>query len=127
MTLHCGVREGALAAHYSARWLKDTSVLKNDNVSREKDFSLHTEAVKLSDAGAYHCEVTISAEGGDYNIEIPTIILIVFGEFLNALNFQAFCIYMCVTLRFNVAGVEHLKMQIRCSTPVKYKHNVTYT
>ena len=89
MTLHCGVGEGALAAHYSARWSNDTLPIENANVSREKNFSLHLEAVKFRDAGAYDCEVTISAEGRDYNIESPTIILIVFGEFLNALNYTS--------------------------------------
>ena len=88
MTLHCGVGEGALATHYSTRWSNNNSVLKNANVSRGKDFSLHIEAVRLDHAGAYHCEVTLSIEGRPYAIESLTIILIVFGEFLNALNYN---------------------------------------
>ena len=83
MTLHSGVGEGALAAHYTSRWFKDGFQLENANVSRGKDFSLHIEPVELSNAGEYVSSVTIDDIGHVYIVEENErpIILTVFSEF----------------------------------------------
>jgi hypothetical protein len=83
VTLRSGVGEGALAAHYTSRWFKDGFQLENANVSRGKDFSLHIEAVELSDAGEYVSSVTIDDIGHVYIVEEHErpIILTVFSEF----------------------------------------------
>ena len=82
-----GVGEGALGEHYSPRWFKDGLLLTNANVSRGNDFSLHVEAVKLSDAGAYVSSVSIwNGNFIEYTIQENDrpIRLTVFGEFLNS-------------------------------------------
>ena len=83
VTLVNGVGEGALAEHYSATWFKNGLPLADANVSRGKDFSLHIEAVELSDAGEYVSSVTIDDIGHVYIVEENEhpIILTVFSEF----------------------------------------------
>ena len=57
-------------------------------MSRGKDFSLHIEAVELSDAGEYVSFVTLLKDiGVIYTIpeHNSSIILTIFSEFLNSL------------------------------------------
>ena len=84
MTLQCGVGEGALAEHYTPWWFKDLVPLENANISRGSDFSLHIEAVDLSDAGKYSSAVTLLGENGltEYSVaeNKRPLMLTVFSE-----------------------------------------------
>ena len=86
VTLLMGVGEGALAAHYIPRWSKDGNMLKNANISRGKDFSLHIEAVELSDTGEYTSTVIDADSEGHLvyyivNENEQSITLTVFSKF----------------------------------------------
>ena len=86
VTLRSGVGEGALAAHYSPQWFKGFLPLRDSNISRGKDFSLHIEAVQVSDDGMYFSRVIIFNDNGlaQHVVEENKnpIVLTVFGEFL---------------------------------------------
>lgn len=82
VTLSSGVGDGALAAHYSAKWFKDGLELEDGNISRGEDFSLHIASLRLSDSGSYYSDVTVKDQN-EYSTEHKTHIqLTVYSEIL---------------------------------------------
>ena len=118
MILRNGVGEGALGEHYCPRWFKDGLPLTNANVSRGNDFSLHIEAVKLSDAGAYVSSVTISnGNVNEYTIQENDrpIRLTVFGEFLNSTYLN---LLFCCVSRIILINTFHREPSYRTGSTV---------
>ena len=83
VTLRSGVGEGALAAHYTAYFDKNSTHFTN--VSRGDDFSLTLTSLQLSDSGIYTPTVRIETGNGDIYLvpDLSPITLAVYSEYIS--------------------------------------------